>query len=185
MKTFILLPFCFLWLFSCTPKGELTAKDAQELIIDHLEQHPIFEQGKFDTSKQRIDSKKERELLTSLEKLQEEGLIEINNEKTRKKWFTKDSIFVVTTNLTKKALPYVVQQNKNHTLVKTILYKLNESKEVVIEKKSEKNAVCTVFLDKEKTPFYYFGDDSTPKSDFISRKFKLKFSEQEGWKVAK
>lgn len=185
MRTCIFLPFCFLWLFSCTPKGELTTKDAQELIIHHLEQYPVFEKGKFDTSKQRIDSKKERELLAILEKLQEDGLIEINNEKTRKKWFSKDTIFVVTANLTKKALPYVVQQNKNHTLVKTILYNLNESREVVIEKKSEKSAVCTVFLDKERTPFYYFGDDSSPKSDFISRKFKLKFSEEEGWKIAK
>ena len=46
-------------------------------------------------------------------------------------------------------------------------------------------ATCVVVLDKEKTPFYSFGKDPYPNSNFITQKFKLKYNERSGWKIIK
>jgi len=53
------------------------------------------------------------------------------------------------------------------------------------EKSTEKMATCVVVLDKEKTPFYSFGKDPYPNSNFITQKFKLKYNERSGWKIIK
>ena len=38
---------------------------------------------------------------------------------------------------------------------------------------------------KDKTPFYSFGKDPYPNSNFITQKFKLKYNEKSGWKIIK
>lgn len=169
---------------SCTPSKELTGGQVEDLISAHLEKYPLFEKGKFDTDKQRLEYAKNKELIEAIQELIDENFIEVNNEKVRKKWFSKDSVYIIEPTLTKKALPYVINHNKNSSTVKTILYKLNE-REIVIEKNNEKTAICKVVLDKEKTPFYYFGKDPNPKSDFITRRFKFKYDENTGWKIVK
>lgn len=174
----------FFILFSCTPSKELTASQAEELISSQLEEKPLYETGKFSTDKQRLESKKDEKIITALQNLADDGLIEINNEKVRKKWFSKDSVYVIEPVLTKAALPYVVTHNKKSSVVKTIFYKLNP-KSITIEKNNEKTVICTAILDKEKTPFYHFGKDPNPKSAFISRRFKLKYDEELGWKIVK
>ena len=102
----------------------------------------------------------------------------------RKRWFSKDSVYIITPTLTQEALPYLVKQNKNNAEVKTIIYKLNEKK-ITMEKSTEKVMVCIAVLDKEKTPFYNFGKDPYPNASFITQKFKLKYNEKTGWKIIK
>ena len=179
----LLMVLVTLFFFGCKSDKELTTSSLEMLISDYLKEKPLFEVGDFNIEKQRLDMKKDKELIKVIQKLTEEGFVQIDNEKTRKKWFSKDSVYVIEPVLTKQALPYVVSHHKKKTVVKTIIYTLN-TQEFSIEKKNETTAVCTAILDKEKTPFYLFGKDPNPKSEFITRKFRLKYDEN-GWKVIK
>lgn len=184
MKTYLSVIIIALFSVSCKSDKELNSNDAKQLILGYLEEKPLYETGKFSTDKQRLEAKKDKELIKTIENLVDNGYVEINNEKIRKKWFSKDSVHIIEPTLTKLALPYIVSHHKKNSVVKTIIYKLNE-KQINIEKNNEKTVICTVILDKEKTPFYHFGKDPSPKTTFISRKFKLKYDENSGWKVIK
>ncbi|MDO5607053.1 MAG: hypothetical protein Q4G08_01235 [Capnocytophaga sp.] len=181
---FVTLILVTLVAVSCKSEGEIAPRQARKIIENHLANSPLYETGNFNTYKQKLDSNKDHVLLNSLETLADNGLIEINNEKTRKKWFSKDTVLILSPMLTKAALPYVVKHDKNSVTVKTIVYELND-KDIVLEKNSNKTAVCTAVLDKEKTPFYEFGKDPHPNHQFITRKFRLKYDEKSGWKVVK
>ena len=183
-KNLTTIVIIFITLIACNTSNKIDTDEAATLIADYLEENPLFEIGKFDTYKQKLSTNKDRDLIASIQQLSEDGLIEINNEKRHKKWFSKDSTYVIAPTLTKNAASYLVKQNKNSSQVKTIIYKLND-KRVTIEKSSEKSAICVVVLDKEKTPFYRFGKDPYPNSTFITQKFKLKYNENTGWKVIK
>lgn len=183
-KYFLLATLSLLTFVGCNQGNKLDNSDVTDLIANYLEENPLYETGKFNTNKQKLSNSSDKELIDAIEQLTNDGLIEINNEKVRKKWFSKDSVHIITPALTKEALPYLVKQNKNNAEVKTILYKLNEEK-ITLEKSAENVAVCTVILDKEKTPFYYFGKDPYPNASFITQKFKLKYNEKTGWKIIK
>lgn len=183
-KYFLLATFGLLTLASCNQSNKLDNSDVTDLITDYLEENPLYETGKFNTNKQKLSNSSDQELIGAIQRLTDEGFIEINDEKVRKKWFSKDSVHIITPALTKEALPYLVKQNKNNAEVKTIIYKFNDKK-VTLEKSTENVSVCTVILDKEKTPFYYFGKDPYPNASFITQKFKLKYNEKTGWKIIK
>lgn len=186
MKSFFLTTLLSLiLLISCDSKENLDSSKAQQLIEFYLEEKPMFEVGKFDTDEQRFISSKNEKILAVINELVDNGFVTIDGEKSRKKWFSKDSVFIITPTLTKKAIPYVVEQNKNYSTVKTIIYSLYEEKEIQIEKNGDKSATCIAVLAKGKTPFYAFGKDNNPKSEFITRKFKLKFDKELGWEVVK
>lgn len=181
MKNLIILSFAFILLFSCKNTGEITSSQAENMVEDYLETNPLYETGFFSTHQMKLKSNKDSEQIEQIQQLESEGLIEIVDEKSRKKWFSKDSVFVITPTLTQKALPYVVEQGKNRTEVKTVEYKLNDKQEVNFNRKDKKVATFNVILLKEKTPFYNFGKDQNPNSDFITKKFKAKYSEENGW----
>jgi hypothetical protein len=183
-KNLIAIATIFITLVACNTSNKINTDEATTLITEYLEENPLYETGKFNTNKQKLVTNKDKEFIESIQRLSDEGLIAINNEKTRKKWFSKDSVYVISPTLTEEALPYLVKQNKNSAQVKTIIYKLN-NKKITLEKSTEKMATCVVVLDKEKTPFYSFGKDPYPNSNFITQKFKLKYNEKSGWKIIK
>ena len=185
MKKYLLLSVVsLLGLIACNNSKQISTDEASELITAYLEEKPLYETGKFNIHKQRLTASKDKTLIESIQRLSDDGLITIDNEKARKKWFSKDSVFIITPTLTKEAVPYIVKQYKNSATVKTIIYRLNE-KQITIDKSDEKSAACTVILDKEKTPFYNFGKDPNPNATFITQKFKLKRNEKTGWKIIK
>ena len=168
---FSLIVLALSFFTACNSSNQISKDEVSNLIADYLEENPLFETGKFNTNKQKLDSTKDKDLLITIQELADEGLIDINNEKSRKRWFSKDSVYIISPTLTKEALPYLVKQNKN--------------KGITIEKNSEKVVICNVVLDKEKTPFYNFGKDPYPNTTFITQKFKLKYNEKNGWKIIK
>ena len=178
-RSIIAIATILITLVACSTSNKIDTDEATALITEYLEENPLYETGKFNTHKQKLVTNKDKELIESIQQLSDEGLIAINNEKTRKKWFSKDSVYVISLTLSEEALPYLVKQNKNSAQVKTIIYKLNDKK-VTLEKSTEKMATCVVILDKEKTPFYSFGKDPYPNSNFIIQKFKLKYNEKSG-----
>ncbi len=183
-RYFITTAIALLGLVACNTSNKINTDEAMTLITEYLEENPQYETGKFNTHKQKLVTDKDKELIDAIQQLAEEGLIDINNEKVRKRWFSKDSVYIITPTLTQEALPYLVKQNKNNAEVKTIIYKLNEKK-ITMEKSTEKVMVCIAVLDKEKTPFYNFGKDPYPNASFITQKFKLKYNEKTGWKIIK
>lgn len=114
--------------------------------------------------------------------LAKEGYINIEEENVKKRFLSKDSIWQFSLSLTEKSLPYVINQKPNKTEVKTIEYQLNKDKEIVFIKKMKKYCVHSCFA-KSKNTFYTFGKDKTSKSNFITRKFKLKYNAENGWQV--
>lgn len=185
MKKLIFLLCVFATIVSCKNSGEITSSQAESMVEDYLETNPLYETGFFNTNQMKLKSDKDAEMIDVIQSLENEGLIEIVNEKARKKWFSKDSVFVITPTLSQKALPYVVEQNKNKTEVKTVEYKLDKKQKINFNRKDKKVATFNVVLLKEKTPFYTFGKDQNPNSDFITKKFKAKYSEENGWELVK
>lgn len=181
MKNISLILMGLLFFLSCKESRELTASQAENLVEEYLEHNPQYESTNFNTSKIRLDSKKDRDLIEIIQELERQELMEIVDENARKKWFSKDSVFVITPSLTQKALPYVVKQTNNRTEVKTVVYKIAPNRAINFERKTDKVATFNVPLIKIKTPFYSFGNDSQPNSDFITKNFKAKYFEEKGW----
>ncbi|MGI9526841.1 MAG: hypothetical protein ACR2MS_07015 [Weeksellaceae bacterium] len=175
----------FVILFSCKDASEISSGQAISMVEDYMENNPIFETGKFHTDKMKLNARKDESMLSELQKLENDGYIIITDQKKRKKWFSSDSIFTIIPTLTEKSFPYVVKQNKNNVEVKTIKYRIDGAQKVTFERKTDHIATFNVILLKEKTPFYTFGKDSNPNSDFITRKFKAKYEDETGWKLVK
>lgn len=179
------LLLCFaLVMFSCQNSGEISASQAEGIIEDFLEENPYFETGTINTNKMKLSFAKDSLLVNQIAKLENEGFLELSDEKKRKKLLAKDSIWIFTPILSSKALPYVVEQGKNSTSVKTLTYELDDSREIIFDSKTANSATCSAILQKVKTPFFFFGKDKA-KTSFITQKFKLKYKEESGWVVVK
>ncbi|MXV38942.1 hypothetical protein GO491_09700 [Flavobacteriaceae bacterium Ap0902] len=170
---------------SCKDSQDISSGQAMSMVTDYVAENPIFETGKFQINKFKLNSTKDQDLIVKLQELESEGYIEIIDEKKRRKWFSKDSVFIITPTLTDKSYPYIVKQNRNNVEVKTLIYEIDLKQEVNFEKKTSKQATFNVLLLKEKTPFYQFGKDSNPNSDFITRKFKARYTPERGWQLVK
>ena len=183
MRNLFLTLCCIMYMFSCKTESELSSSKAERMVEEYLLQNPHFETTNFNTNRMRLNSKNDEDLISQIQTLEEEGWIEIVDEKSRKRWFSKDSVFVITPSLTTKSLPYIVQQNRNNTQVKTIVYELDKSRGIIFNRKAKKTATFNAVLMKNKTPFYDFGKDQNPNSNFITKSFRARFTESEGWKL--
>ena len=115
--------------------------------------------------------------------MEKEGYIEFENESAKKKWLSKDSIWNVTVKLTEKAHPYVINQKSDKVTVKTIEYTLDKSNNLQLNNRSKKSATASVMLSKQYTPFIVFSKDKNPNTKFITKKYKLRYSEENGWSI--
>ncbi len=168
---------------ACKRSDAVSGGEAKSLVADYLEHYPVYKVGKVNLNRIKLSSKDDKELMQTLNSLIDEGYVTINDEKRRKKWFSKDSVWIVEPALTEKALPYVVEQNKNNVKVKTMEFVLAKDQGVLVKPTGKNSAVATVKLKKKKTPFYYFGHDNMPTVEYATQEFKLKYSEEDGWQV--
>ncbi|MDR2222525.1 MAG: hypothetical protein LBE34_07270 [Flavobacteriaceae bacterium] len=171
-------------LISCDNKTLNTAV-ATEAIANYMEEKPIYESATFEVGEVKFKVNKEHDLIEKYKNLEKEGYIGFSDEITKKRWLSKDSTWTVTIALTEKATPYVIEQKNNKLKVKTIDYRVNKDSGIQIEGKNKKSASASVKLFKEVTPFAFLKADSSPHTEFIIRKFKLKYSEDTGWIVTK
>ncbi|MDO5655998.1 MAG: hypothetical protein Q4G27_07665 [Flavobacteriaceae bacterium] len=183
MKYFILILITGFSLISCKDSDQLSSRDASKLVEEYISKNPLYETGDFSTSQMRLRSEKDADLITEIRNLESENYIEIVDSKSRKKWFSKDSVMVITPVLTTKSTPFVVKQANKKTEVKTLDYRLEPKQNINFERKSKNSAVFNVVLLKEKTPFYSFGKDKHPNSEFITKKFKARYSKENGWEL--
>ncbi|MGP2570263.1 hypothetical protein ACT4R9_06645 [Ornithobacterium rhinotracheale] len=183
MKKSLIISFLSLFIFFSCNKKDISAANTQSIVEEYLENNPPYETGWIQTENLKLSTKKDQSQVQIIKDLAKEGYINIEEENVKKRFLSKDSIWQFSLSLTEKSLPYVINQKPNKTEVKTIEYQLNKDKEIVFIKKNEKSIVCTAVLQKVKTPFYTFGKDKTSKSNFITRKFKLKYNAENGWQV--
>lgn len=186
MKT-RLLSFIIAFLFigalvGCTDKNINTSK-ALSTISDYLQEKPIYESASLTLGKTKLRAKKDSVLIANYKKLEEEGYLTFSDETSKKKWLSKDSIWNVTIGLAAKSHPYVIEQKNNRILLKTLEYNVTKESTIQIENKGKRTANAVVLLHKDITPFSILKEDKTPHAQFITKKFRLKFSEEQGWKV--
>lgn len=169
-------------LWSCSEK-DLTTSIALRSIDDYLQYKPLYESTNIQLGKTKLRASKDSELIAIYKKLEEEGYLEFEGDEMRKRWLSKDSIWNTTLKVTDKAAPYVIEQKNSKVTVKTLEYVVNSDKPLEIHNKNKKSASITVMLFKNPTPFAPLGKDNNPNTNFITKKFKLRFNEKYGWEV--
>ncbi|TDS54650.1 hypothetical protein [Myroides indicus] len=184
MKTHpILLVFSLLvMLVSCDNRTLNTSKAASAITV-YLEEKPIYESAYLTVGETKLRTKKDHELIDQYKLLEAEGYITFTSESSKKRWLSKDSIWNATLKLTEKAHPYVIEQKNNKIKIKTIEYKVDTENGLQIDSKGKKSALVTAMLQKKATPFSFLKPDKNPHTEFITKKFRMKFSDENGWKI--
>ena len=99
----------------------------------------------------------------------------------KKKFLSKDSVYVYQVSLTDKSKPYVLKQDASKATLRVLDYVLDPEKPITLIKGDSKVARVTVSLKKEQNDFAVFLKDKGTASNFITKNYKLKFKKEEGW----
>lgn len=169
---------------SCGDRASLSDNTALSAVQAYLKTNPIFETTIFNIGKVKFNSKNQKEL-NAYKKLAAEGYIEMRLEKEKKKFLSKDSVYTYTVTLTDKTGPYVQKQKKEKVEIRTFEFQLDEKEKAKIELTSKNSGKVIVTLKKVETDFAVLNKDKNPNSPFITKTFKLKYKENEGWVVTK
>lgn len=184
-RSVILLFILFSTIFinGCGNETTINENEASEVIAEYLESNPEFKTASFNFGEIKFKGEKDQEELRNYEVLEENGLIKMELIEGKKRFFSKDSIFVYQISLTEKAASLVTSQGKDKAKVKTVFYVLDESKPVNFIKSASKTAKVTVSLKREETDFYSFDNSKASNSEFITKTYKLKLKKEAGWVV--
>ncbi|MGG5576603.1 hypothetical protein ACPDHL_04575 [Myroides sp. C15-4] len=185
----ITLPFLSVLLLtvtfiSCDNKS-LNSSKAITAIEAYMETQPIYESTIFTVGDTKLRTRKDADLIQQYQQLAEEGYLNLADFSTKKRFMSKDSLWQGTIKLTAKAHPYVLEQKGNKIKVKTIEYLVDKDNGFQLDSKGKKSATATVMLKKSPTPFHFLKEDKSPNTEFITRKFKMKYAEETGWKITK
>jgi len=181
------LPFVGLFLFaitltSCDNKSLNSAK-AITAIESYMETQPIYESTTFHIGETKLKTKKDAELIASYQQLADEGYLNLSDFTAKKRFLAKDSLWQGTIKLTPKSHPFVLEQKGNKIKIKTIEYLVDKDNGFQLDAKGKKSATATVMLKKQPTPFYFLKEDKSPHTEFITKKFKMKYAEETGWRI--
>lgn len=169
---------------SCSDEN-LTTSTALKIIDNYLSEKPIYETTDLKLGTIKLRTSKDAEEIEHYKSLEKKGLIAFEEETIKKKWLSKDSIWNTQINITEQAKPYIISQTPSKVTLTAVQYELDKDQPLQINSKSKRSATITVMLFKKETPFAILTEDKNPNSDFITRKFKLKYNEQYGWEVSK
>ena len=177
----ILLTVTFI---SCDSKS-LNSSKAITAIEAYMETQPIYESTTFTVGDTKLRTRKDAALIEQYKQLADEGYLNLADFNTKKRFMSKDSLWQGTIKLTGKAHPYVLEQKGNKIKVKTIEYLVDKDNGFQLDAKGKKTATATVMLKKNPTPFHFLKEDKSPNTEFITRKFKMKYTEETGWRITK
>jgi hypothetical protein len=184
MKKTILTTLIAATLFvACKNTSTINTDEAGKVITQYLKAHPEYKTTKFDFGELKFNSDKEYVELDNYKKLANEGYITLTLLSANKKFLSKDSSYVYSAKLTQKASEFVLKHDDNKATVKAISYELADEKPVDFSKVNDATAKVTVSLKKTNTPFAAFQKNPEENSDFVTRTYKLKYDEEEGWSV--
>ena len=181
MRYFLFL-FGFAFLVSCQSDG-LSVKQAQNLVADYIENYPVYESENIRIGEVKLSYRKDADKIRLIQQLADEGYLSVEEFKNKKKFLSKDSLWVSTIGLERPASKYVITQKKNKVELQTYRYVLQEDSEVSLKMNRKNKATVTAKLIKEPTPFAGLGKDKNPNTTFITRGFDLKYHQDRGWEV--
>lgn len=171
-----------LTLISCDNKS-LNSSKALAAIESYMETQPIYESTTFHIGETKLRTRKDAELIKNYQQLADEGYLNLSDFTAKKRFLAKDSIWQGTIQLTAKAHPFVLEQKGNKIKIKTIKYLVDKDNGFQLDSKGKKSALATVMLKKNPTPFYFLKEDKSPHTEFITKKFKMKYAEETGWRI--
>jgi len=167
---------------SCDNKS-LNSSKALSTIESYMTTQPIYESTTFSVGATKLRQKKDAELIERYQQLADEGYLNLSDFTAKKRFLSKDSIWQGTLALTAKAHPYVLEQKGNKIRIKTMEYLVDKDNGFQLDAKGKKSATATVMLKKSPTPFYFLKEDKSPHTEFITKKFKMKYTEETGWRI--
>ncbi|MCS4237137.1 hypothetical protein M2306_002836 [Myroides gitamensis] len=180
--SFVGLFLVTLTVISCDNKS-LNSSKALSAIESYMETQPIYESTTFTVGDTKLRQKKDAALIERYQQLADEGYLNLADFTAKKRFLSKDSIWQGTIKLTEKAHPYVLEQKGNKIKIKTIEYLVDKDNGFQLDAKGKKSATATVMLKKNPTPFHFLKEDKSPNTEFITKKFKMKYAEETGWRI--
>lgn len=179
---YLLFLFSFLCLISCQSES-LSIKQAQNLVTDYIENYPVYESETIRIGEVKYNYRKDLDKIQLIEQLVEEGYLSVEGAKNKKKFLSKDSLWMAEIGLERPASTYVITQKKNKAELQTYRFVLQEESEISLKMHRKDKASVTIKLFKQPTPFAGLGKDEHPNTTFITRSFDLKYHQDKGWEV--
>lgn len=184
MKTrFPLCFFLLIFISSCSNNADLGQSTASNLVANYLKSNPVYESEKITLGEIKFKSNSDKEELAKFKELSDKGYVEMQLQKQKKKFLSKDSAYTYLITLTNKAKPYLIKQEQNKATLKVMEYALDEEQPASLDKATNKTAKVTVMLKKAQNAFSIFYKDKNTGSEFITKTYKLKYHKKEGWAV--
>ncbi|MNE44166.1 hypothetical protein D3C80_1383800 [compost metagenome] len=185
MKAHIPLFLLFLiFITGCGNNAILEQSTASDIISAYLKSNPVYESEKINLGEIKFKSGSDKDELAKFKELSNNGYVEMQLQKQKKKFLSKDSSYVYMITLTDKSKPYVLKQEQNKATVKVMEYVLDNDKPATLDKAGSKTAKVTIMLKKQQNAFTVFYKDKNTGSNFITKTYKLKYNKKEGWAVA-
>ncbi|PTS98082.1 hypothetical protein DBR11_15730 [Pedobacter sp. HMWF019] len=184
MKTLSAFFFASALLFlisGCKKGGSIEESTAAEVISNYLQTNPEYESIKLDIGEVKFRGRKDAVALGQYKELKEKGLIVMNLDQQKKRFLSKDSVYVYTVLLTDKSKPYVLKQDASKATIRALDYVLDEEKPVKLIKGDARIARVTVSLKKKANDFTVFLRAKGSPASFLTKTYKLKFRKEEGW----
>lgn len=172
----------FLLLISgCKKGGSIDEGTAAGVISNYLQTNPEYEGIKLDIGEVKFRGRKDAVALGRYKGLEEKGLIVLKLDQQKKRFLSKDSLYVYIVSLTDKSKPYVLKQDANKATIRALDYVLDDDKPVKLIKGDARIARVTVTLKKKANDFAVFLSAKGSPSNFVTKTYKLKFRKEEGW----
>lgn len=184
MRTYIpLYLLILLFITACGNNAALDQSTAADLVADYLKSNPVYEADKIELGEIKFKSSSDKAELAKLKELTSKGYIEMQLQEQKKKFLSKDSVYVYMVTLTDKSKPFVLKREQNKATLKVMEYTLDEAEPATLDKAGNKTAKVTVMLKKVQNAFTVFYNDKNTGSSFITRTYKLKYNKDTGWAV--
>lgn len=171
---------------SCADKKNLTERVALNELSFHLENNPVFETVILEYGDVKFNSQKDANKLENYLLLEKYGYVEMELEKEKKKFLSRDSVYSYLIHLKDKSIPYVIKKNDKTFEVKSFYYELDQDQGALIEQTGKNRVKVTVTLLRKDTDFSMFDEKSkAANSTYIKKSYNFRFDEQSGWQVSK
>jgi hypothetical protein len=172
-------------LTGCEDKEYLSESIAINAVEAYLKSNPIYEAANMQIGEVKFKLKKDENKLHAYKNLAGKGYIDFKLSKKKKKFLSKDSVFVYEVKLTDKARPFILKQKKEKVTVKSFDYQLDGKEKARIELSGKRSGKVVLTLKKTDTDFASLAEDRNPHSSFITQTFTLRYKKDKGWIVTK
>lgn len=182
----MLVTLLSLLLGACGDKRELNERIAMNEIEYYLENFPEYETTELEYGEMTFNNKKDADMLEAYEQLEKYGYVRLELLKEKKKFLSRDSVFIYNVFLTDKAIPFVTKKSANKATVKTFEYVLDKSEGVLLEPSGKNRVKATATLKQQETDFSIIAKKNRASSaSFLKKTYTFRFDETSGWAISR